>query len=349
MPERPEGGLWSSLRYTLGFVRGLWQRQAAVKSLREHIVTDTTALDALLGQLGSDVRQMGLTSRAISGENKTIDEVEARRERALQDLAEVSTRQAEEDGKFKEIEGERSSKVADAEAVLGTAEREIEVLEGKRRALREKRKTIERQQKGYLKAASEREEESSKHPMGDTRTLLRKAAEDLRRDAGALDPERQDIERRLAALERPLSEALAKVEGLKAELESSRRSLTDAREGHRQRLSELEAEQKLRKSEVTQAEADIQRRLVTLGTLVNLNRIDRPEFTPLYRKIDILRDAIATRGREIDRYSRERDQYDKGALLRGGCDHRGVCDFADHHDHFVVRPFMSNADVVARR
>lgn len=130
-------------------------------------------------------------------------------------------------------------------------------------------------------------------------------------------PDRQDLERKLAAVERPLSSAQAKLEAAKAELDAAKRALADAREGHRHRLAELDAEhgRKLREHEL--AEAEIVRRMVTLGTLINLHRVDRPEFAELYQRVDRLRAAINARTTEIDRLTAERSAYDRPSLIRG--------------------------------
>ena len=317
IPEVPERGLFNSVRYAVSFARARWQRRSAISDLSSEIEEETVALDGVLGTLGRQARSLDIDNRVLAGENKAINEAEHRRGRCEHECSELSTRQADENGKFAEVENERQSKLNDAENTLERARRELAALDAQRRALREKRKTIERQQKGYLKAADDRDEQAGKAAMGDARAGLRRAAEDLRRDAAQLDPERQDIDRRLAALDKPMSQATAKVEALKAEYDSARRSLNDAREGHRHRLAEIEAEQGRKSRELAQCEAEIQRRLVTLGTLVNLHRIDRPEFADMYGHIDALRAAIGARSTEIDRMTAEREAYDKGSLIRG--------------------------------
>jgi septal ring factor EnvC (AmiA/AmiB activator) len=317
MPEVPDTGLYASARYTLGFLRGILQRRAAVKNLHEQIRVDTSALDTLLGALGRLVRDLRIDTRATRGENEAIDEAERRKQRAQLDSSELGGRLADENQRFAELEKEREGKLRETEAALEKAEQDLEGFEAQRRSLREKRKQIERQQKAYLKAAEDREEEAGKQAMGETRSQLRRSAEELRREAASLDPERQDIERRLSAVDKPLSQAAAQVETLRAELESTRRSLTDAREGHRQRFAELEAQHGSKGREVTEADNEVARRLVTLGTLVNLNRIERPEFDELYGRIDMLRNAIGSRTQHIDRLNAERESADKAALLRG--------------------------------
>ena len=133
----------------------------------------------------------------------------------------------------------------------------------------------------------------------------------------AIEPDKQDVDRRISALERPISEATARLDAAKAELDAAKRSLNDAREGHTHRLAELDAEQKRKSREVNLAEAEIQRRLVTLGTLVNLNRIEDAQFAELYQRIDRLRGAITARTTEIEKLTAEREAYDRGTLVRG--------------------------------
>lgn len=317
MPEAPEPGLIAAGRYALAFTRARWQRRGAIKLLAGAIKDDTAALDHVLSTLGSRARQLGVDNQALGNENAAIDAAVKRRADIEHSQAELSNRQAEETNKFVELEAERQGKVGDSEAAVDRAQVALGELEAQRRGLRDKRKTVERQQKGYLKAAEDREEQAGKTAMGDARAGLRRAAEDLRRDAAALDPERQELERRMSALERPISQAMVTVEALRAELDAARRSLGDVREGHRHRLAELEAEQGRKSRELSQAESEIQRRMVTLGTLINLHRIERPELAELYANIDGLRSAIGACTTEIDRLTLEREAYDRTSLVRG--------------------------------
>ena len=317
LPEIPEGGLLATARYAVGVARGVWQRRSAVKNLNAQIRLDTGALDQLLGELGRTARGLKLDNRVLRAENQAIDEAEVRRSRARLECSDLAGRLEEENQRFAEQDAEREQKLDETEAEVEKATAKLSKLEAQRRALRDKRKTIERQQKAYLKAARDRENEAAKQEMGDARHELRRAAEDLRQDAAGLDPERQDVERRLGALDQPLSQAAAKLEAVRGELDSHRRALHDAREGHRHRLSELEGEQVGKSRDMTQAEAEVARRLVTLGTLVNLNRIERPEFDELYAHIDQLHGSIGTCTRTIERLDAERAAFSRPAVMRG--------------------------------
>ncbi len=317
VPEIPEAGLVPAVRYTLGFGRARWQRRRAIKVLRVHIRGDTTQLDTVLGALGRQVRAIGVNSPAIESENKAIDEAEEKQRRAEIECAQLDNRQAEENSRFGDIEADRQAKLNEATAALEKAQKEVATLEAEQRSLRETKRQIERQQRTQIRAAEEKEQAALKHDQTEGQIAFRRAAEEIRREAASLEPQKQDLDRRLAAMEKPAAHAVARVEALRGELEACRRSLNDAREGHRHRLAELDGESARRSRELAQAEAEIQRRLVTLGTLVNLNRIEGPEFSELYNRIDELRTAISARSNDIDRLSAEREAYDRPALIRG--------------------------------
>jgi hypothetical protein len=93
--------------------------------------------------------------------------------------------------------------------------------------------------------------------------------------------------------------------------------VTDAAAGHRHRRAELEADDARQARAVADAEAEIARRLVTLGTILNLNRVAGAELEPLYLQVDGLRGSIAAREQDIERLELERRQVDRGALVRG--------------------------------
>jgi hypothetical protein len=317
VPGIPEPGLVNAARYAMRFAQARWQRRGAIKLLGGDIKKDTDALDQVLGALGGVARTAKVDGRVFSGENAAITAAEDHAAQMAREHNDVDTRKLEENARFVEVERERNTKLGEAEHAVDEAQKELAHLEGQRRALRDSRKELERRQKAYLKAAEDSEKQAGATETGEPRQDLRRSAEQHRREAAAIEPERQEADRGLTAIERPIAEAIAKLDAAKAELDAAKRSLADAREGHTHRLAELDAEQKRKAREIAQAEAEIARRLVTLGTLVNLNRIDDPQFEELYQRIDRLRGAITARATEIEKLTAEREAYDRGNLVRG--------------------------------
>jgi len=318
VPEIPEPGLYSAARYSVRFVRARWQRRGAIRTLQNEIKQDTEALDQVLGALGRVARTARVDGRVFSAENNAINAAEERMGVLGKEHGDVDGRKAEENSKFVDVERERNAKLSEAERMVEEVQKELAHLDGQRRAMRDKRKELERRQRAYLKSAEDNDKQAGSAQMGESRGELRRSAEQYRKEAAALEPDRQEVDRRLAGLERPIGEGTAKLDTAKAELDAAKRSLSDAREGHNHRLAELDAEQKRKSREIAQAEAEVTRRLVTLGTLVNLNRIDDPQFAELYQRIDRLRSAITSRTTEIEKLNAEREAYDRGTLIRGG-------------------------------
>jgi hypothetical protein len=318
IPEIPEPGLYSAARYSVRFVRARFQRRGAIRTLQSEIKQDTEALDQVLGALGRVARTARVDGRVFSAENNAINAAEERMGVLGKEHGDVDGRKAEENSRFVDVERERNAKLTEAERMVDEVGKELAHLEGQRRNMRDKRKELERRQRAYLKSAEDNDKQAGSAQMGDSRGELRRSAEQYRKEAAALEPDRQEVDRRLAGLERPIGEATAKLDAAKAELDGAKRSLSDAREGHNHRLAELDAEQKRKSREIGQAEGEVARRLVTLGTLVNLNRIDDPQFAELYERIDRLRGAITSRTTEIEKLTAEREAYDRGTLVRGG-------------------------------
>lgn len=317
LPAVPERGLFEAARYALAVTRARWQRRNANKQLVAANERDQASLETTLMALGSKARALKLREPVLDEENQAIDRAEAKRVDIERACHEISSRQAAEDSSFADSEVEHLAKVSELERQRDALQREIDDLEARRRGAQDKLDTVERQQRGYHKLAEERDEEAARAAMGDARSGLRRAAEDLRRDAAALEEEKISLERRLAEIERPTSQALARREDILARLDSAGRQLQDARDGHRHRLAELDAEQNRRTRELSQADAEVSRHVTTLGTLVNLHRFKHSELSPLYRRIDDLRNAIGIRSTESDRLTADSEAYDRESYRRG--------------------------------
>ena len=317
VPDVPEGGLVNAAAYLLRFSRARWQRRGAIRQLSTEISSDTTALDAVLGALGKAARAPRIQHKALEVEHAAIDAAEARRGGAHAGSQELAGRRAEEDRRFGELERERGGKVSEAERELAEAHKRKDHVDGQRRSLRDKRKDVDRRQHAYYKAADDREAEAGALPIGEGRNELRRAAEGHRREAQEMEAEKREHDVKLAALEQPERDAQAAVDAAEGVLDVAKQALSDVRAGHASRLTELDDEQKRKTRDLEDAAGEVARRLVTLGTLVNLNRVDGPQFAELYARIDRIRVAIGARTTEIDRLTSERAAYDRPTLVRG--------------------------------
>lgn len=317
MPEPPDAGLFAFARYAVRFARARLERGRTIKALEAEIESHVGMMDTVFGQLGKLVRTLRVETKALAEENAAIDRVESSRQLSDRTVGELTVHRAEENRKYEEIQRDLTAKLAEREAAQAKAHAELERLEDMRKVLRERRRDLERRWKSILKSAEAREEQATKEQIIETRENLRRSAGELRADAKVLEPELEDLEKQLAASEKPLKEAESADREARAELEAARDALSRAKDGHKHRLVEMDAEQGRRLRDVSVADGEIARRLVTLGTIINLHRVDRAELVPHYDRVDQLRQAIALREGEVDRLNAERAPTHRGALIRG--------------------------------
>jgi predicted nucleic acid-binding Zn-ribbon protein len=318
MPVVPDSGLYEAAKYAVQFVQARWQRRKAILALSADVVKETASLDGVLGELGKAARQVNLDGKVFADENNAISEAERRRTFAEQSCEDLTAKKAEENAKFETVQGDLTTRLAEREQIFAEIAAELARLEAQRRGLRDKKKDVEKKLRAVLKSAEEREEQAAKSPMGDARQSLREGASGLRKEARQIEEEKNDIESRLAGLEKPFADVSTRHDQARGDVELSRKDLENAREGHRHRTTEIEAETARRFSELRQSESEIARRLVTLGTIVNLNRVEKPEFMPLFERADQLRALISARETEADRLTAEQHAYDRPSLIRGG-------------------------------
>ena len=317
VPEVPAAGSINAARYLLQFSRARWKRRSIIKKLSVKIETYTYLLDGELGTLGKQVRSIGFACSELSVENAAIDEAESRRSRLDWECTELSQRAAEENARFEELESERQDKLNDVTSMAKKVEADIASLETRRRALRTDLRAYTRQSKEFDKQIKGCSTSGSRDQLDNNQLAMSDTWRTLHDQQAKLQSQIKQAQEAVESLQSPLDESRLRQQSLKMDVESARRSLSDAREGHRFKLAEIEAERGRKNRELELAQSEIDRRIVTLGTLVNLQRIDRSEFSEHYNRIDQLRAAIQARTKDLERLTAEREAYDRKSLIRG--------------------------------
>src|SRR5262249_58001913 len=154
-----------------------------------------------------------------------LDGQRPRRFAAEPALADAAAKTADENSRFEVTEKDLEAKLAAAETAAETASVELGKLEDERNERRAVKRELEKRQRWYVKGAERREGQAAKAAMGDQRTALRRSAEDMRADAARLEPQRDELEKRLAAGEAPLAEASARAEATRNDRDALRRTL----------------------------------------------------------------------------------------------------------------------------
>ena len=292
---------------------------ARSSSSQAEIKQDTEALDQVLGTLGRDARTAAST--AACSPPRTGDH----RRRGAHDLATSratsrSARKAEETAKFVDVERERNTKVTEAERVdeeakgardaRGPAPRPARQAQGARAAP----EGVPQGRRG------QRHARPATPQMGETRGELRRSAERHRREAAALEPDRQDVDRRLAALERPIDERQTKVDAAQGrarrrEAQPQRRARGPQPPPRRARCRAEAQVARDRAGRAARSRADSSRSARSSTSTGSTT----PSSASSIRRIDRLRSAITSRTTEIEKLTAEREAYDRGHAGSRGC------------------------------
>ena len=151
MPDPPETGLWAYARYALAVWRGRYDRRRAARELGQEIKADVVSLDGVLGALGREVRAQKIVVPGLAEETRLIEDAEARRQAAERVAADLREKTSEENAKFQAAKERFLEKLAAGQRAVDDTGAALDTEEGKRKALREKRKELERRYRDLLK------------------------------------------------------------------------------------------------------------------------------------------------------------------------------------------------------
>ena len=286
--------------------------------------------------------------RVFSAENAAITAAEERdRRRSARRAPRSTAARPRRTRKFVDIERERNAKLTEAERMVDEAQSELHAPRGaapqparQAQGARAPPEGLPQGRRGSRSPGRQRARwaisarSCAASPRATARKPPRSSPSARRSIAGS------------ASLERPISEATARLDA--AQGRARRRQAQPQR---RPRGPHAPARRARRRAEAQDAarsgwpRAEIQRRLVTLGTLVNLNRIEDPQFAELYTRIDRLRGAITARTTEIEKLTAEREAYDRGTLVRGVATIGGAILIADRADRHPRARSCSNLGV----
>ncbi len=136
-------------------------------------------------------------------------------------------------------------------------------------------------------------------------------------EALGLTPDRDVARQKAESLDAPLADLVDRGEAARGKLRNERQGLAEAQAAHQRAVSVMQTEKGKVEADRDQAARELTQRFVTVGTLLNLNRVDAAAFQPLYLRIDDLKASINTREALLERLDTERESFDRTAVQRG--------------------------------
>lgn len=319
MPLAPASpGLFSSVTYLYPVARAYLARRTAQSRVRTMLAGDQRALDGALGELGRAARDARLEAPALREEMRELEQGEQRRAGVEAEALQIGERRGNEVELFAQKEVDAQAAIATQEEMVRKADEELRLIAEQRRTEQQLLSGVDAEIKTLERKAQALEARAAKGPPGDPQAAAAaQEAAQARSLAGGMAPRRAEIPPRIAELEGPLAEKTQAVQAARTELAAARKGLAllagekrDALAAFDQRLTHLGSEQQ-------KAAGEISRRFVTIGTLLNLNRVEDDRFTALYARVDELKAALTDREALIARLESERNGFDHAAVQKG--------------------------------
>ena len=183
--------------------------------------------------------------------------------------------------------------------------------------LRDEVSQLEGRMKAYMRSSEDKEGGAGRSEDAAVRAAYRREADSLRNEARRLEGPRDAAQRGMAEIAKPLADAERAFDATQKEEADAKRAVAEAQAAHDQVIGEITAAQNHQSSDRSNAEKEIARHHITLGTMVNLHRVDKVELKPLYDRVDAIRRGINGLEAEIEHLKAEKYARDRATMIKG--------------------------------
>jgi hypothetical protein len=329
MPAPPGPGLMPAVTYLLPLGKAVWARMKAQNTIKEQLHADQRFLDDALHDLGRAAWSEPQRPGELREELERADEDDLRRREADKEVAQLDMSIATERERWVDDERSRKEDIALREAEVSRLEGD---LAERRRAQRIEDKVFQtvaarlaavekKRDQLIAKAAHAETMPPEKGGGAHTAANLRKEAEDLQREIDGIGPDCNEADARVRALDAPILELEQNLGAAREGLTQAQAGLVAARQANADTNQTLEGARARNEEIKTTAEKGIRLRLVSTGTLLNLHRLDVPQYraklAPIYARLDELKQVATNREARIAALDAERRDFDRPAMQRG--------------------------------
>lgn len=325
MPAGPSSsGLVAAVQYLVPVARGIWTRHQAQRTLKSQLHDDQRLLDGVLRDLGRAAREQELSVPVLADEMARVRDQEQRRARLETERAQAEAAREQERHSFAAEEAASQRELDRLQAELAAAEQELAHKQEERRAhvvewgqlegrIREAERLATQAEARAVKAESTPGIENGDEMAAQARAQVEQAAS----EAKSLQPASAAAKAKAEALDGPIATLASKVGEHRTDLDQRRHDRSRAAREHERAVADVEEQQQQAEARRGEVEQEISQLFVSMGTLLNLNRIEGPRFAPLYARVDELKSSLSAREEAIVRLESERRAYDRTAVQKG--------------------------------
>ena len=304
-------------RYVFQLARDTVKKKAEINRLRKLIVSEQQKLDALLGQLGQRARAADLGLPAMADEMRTVKMLESDSEAARGHVAEIEAQRAAAEEQFCTLQTEQQAAIGEADAAVQKLAEELAAGTSERAGHRAGMNRLDAQLKSLGRQVQAKEAAALKATDPHEQGTLRGESEALRVQIAALEPERAKFEQRAGELDAPVAELEERLTQAREDASRLRRDLGEAARAHKDLVAQYIAQIDAEGRRVAGNDRELSLKFVTLGTILNLNRVSGPDLDPLYEAFDGCKAAIAEHEENIALLEAQMQGYDRQKLRKG--------------------------------
>jgi chromosome segregation ATPase len=312
-----------AVRYVFNTARDNYKKKGEIGRLRKLNVADQEKLDGLLGQLGQRARAADLAAPALADEMHAAKALEVERAGAQKQVLELSARRSAELERFGKVDADMQGVIGKADEQVLKISEDLAARTSERAGHRAGMNRLEEQLKMLARQRESKEAELMRAAEPNQQGVLRGEIDALAVQLKALEPERDRFAQKAADLQGPVAELETNVAAAREEAARLRRDLADALRAHQDVLAQIDRQRGDCERRIAHSERELSLKFVTLGTLLNLNRVASPELDPLYAAFDDIKAAMSGRDEQIAHLDSEiknidRTRLHKGILVLGG-------------------------------
>ena len=308
---------FGAVQYVITHTRETMRRRREISRLQKEIVTEQQRMDAILAQLGRQARQADLGLPALADEMRATKALETDANAARDRIADYERRRADQEAKFQAAERELQAAVANADQIALKLTEELAAKSSERAGHRAGMNRLDAQLKSLQRHAETKQAELGAVQDPTQAATLRGDIDATRAQIGALEPEQKRFAQKAAELDAPIADLETRTQTAKEDASRRRREMGDATRVHTEAVGQINAQIEAEKQKITQSDRELSLKFVTLGTILNLNRVPGSAFDQLYQEFDGIKGAITEREQQIGLLEAEIKGVDRGRFNKG--------------------------------
>jgi hypothetical protein len=320
IPAAPSSsGALPAIAYLFPVAHGILVRRREQARIRRNLYQVQQSLDGILLRLGRVAFEERAEAAPLKDEMDLLRQAASRRDEARRETERLQGVRTSEQQRRSDMELEQKDAIVALTREAEQLQGELQARADQRRQLVAELGRIEAELRRLLRTAERADARAGKVQALDPQAAsqARAVGDSARGQAEALQPRREALLREAQALEEPIATLTQQLGVVRSDLGLKRQELRRMQAETAQLLRAIDEDMRLCQADREAAEREMQQRMMTIGTLVNLYRMSGERYAPLYHKVDEVKAQLTSYEAILARLDTECVSYDRQAVQKG--------------------------------